>query len=232
MLIKDIEAIAQSGNLNPDLFYYANTANAIVKDRETLKSMIDEPCLEACEYLFDCNILTTTSSANKNDISKGTGFIGINYDSLDETNKEIYNKLKEKQLVGEYGSHTNTYGIETHDFLINIPLTSETTSEEFSNRLMEIAKMFQKQELLYGSYTKEEFKKIAYEGLSNIVMVDNFTGTFENYLFSRHEDDVFVDDILRDYASIYGYHYDEQEGKYWISKELYLKAKQIKENSK
>ena len=232
MLIKDIEAIAQSGNLNPDLFYYANTANAIVKDRETLKSMIDEPCLEACEYLFDCNILTTTSSANKNDISKGTGFIGINYDSLDETNKEIYNKLKEKQLVGEYGSHTNTYGIETHDFLINIPLTSETTSEEFSNRLMEIAKMFQKQELLYGSYTKEEFKKIAYEGLSNIVMVDNFTGTFENYLFSRHEDDVFVDDILRDYASIYGYHYDEQEGKYWISKELYLKAKKIKENSK
>lgn len=232
MLIKDIEATAQSGNLDPDLFYYASTANTIVKDRETLKLMVDKPCLEACEYLFDCNILTTTSSANKNDISFGSGFIGINYDSLDETNKEIYNKLKEKQLVGEYGSYTNGYGLETHDFLIEVPLTSETTSEEFSNRLMEIVKMFQKQDLLYGSYTKEQFKKIAYNGLSNIVMVDNFTGTFENYLFNRHEDDVFVNDILKDYASIYGYHYDEQEEKYWISKELYLKAKQIKENSK
>ncbi len=232
MLIKDIEPNAQSGNLSPDLFYYASTANTIVKNRETLKLMVDKPCLEACEYLFDCNILTTTSSANKNDISAGSGFIGVNYDSLDETNKEIYNKLKERQLVKEFGSHKDAYGINKHDFLIEIPITSETTSEEFSKKLMEIVKVFQKQELIYGSYSKEEFKNIAYNGLSNFVMTDDFVGTFEKYLLSKYKNDIYVDNILKEYASINEFYYDEQEERYWISKELYLKAKRIKENNK
>ena len=70
MLIKDIKPDAQSYNLDPNLFYYASTANCIIKDRETLKLIVDPPCLEACEYLFDCNILTTSSSANNSNDSE------------------------------------------------------------------------------------------------------------------------------------------------------------------
>lgn len=54
-----------------------NSEGAIVKNREELRKIIEEPCLPACLTLYDKNIQTVSSSANKREIG-GQAYININ----------------------------------------------------------------------------------------------------------------------------------------------------------
>lgn len=92
MLIKDTDNSRQSGLLPQDFFIEFGTVGAIVKKREDLALIVDEPCLRACEYLYDCNILTTGSSANGSHSVK-YGEITISYSSLSDENKGVYRRL-------------------------------------------------------------------------------------------------------------------------------------------
>ena len=228
MLIKDIGPDAQSGNLDSSLFYYASTANCIIKDRETLKLIVDQPCLEACEYLFDCNILTTTSSANNSHMGQ-PGWIGINYDSLSEENKEIYQMLLEKGLVGKCNEHKSGLGIVEHSFLIEVPFDETTTSEEFSRRMMDIVRLFQPQELMYGSYSREEMETIAENRFESnpfvIIDDDNYGNFIEHFLQSKYGDEITMEDLVRECNDlILHYYHDTETDRYWIAEELYKKA--------
>lgn len=71
---------------------------AIVKDREDLRRIIEEPCLDACLTLYDKNIQTVSSSANEGNRG-GEAYICINYDSLEEDNKQILKRLIEEGIV-------------------------------------------------------------------------------------------------------------------------------------
>ncbi|MDE6292674.1 MAG: hypothetical protein K2L98_03240, partial [Bacilli bacterium] len=168
MLIKNIEPEAQSFDLLPTEFYggRGGTQDTYVKNRETLDMIIDIPCLEACRYLFDCNILTLASSANRTNIMSNLayskGFITIDYSSLNDSNKKVFNRLVEDGVIhlGESFEKRKTFNLE-------IPITEDTTVEDFSNKMLSLASCFQPQQILYGYYTTEEFQNYVAEKVLN-----------------------------------------------------------------
>ena len=61
----------------------------VPESREDLANLVEAPLLEACLVLFDKNIKTISSSANKGDIVAGKAYVIIDYGSLNERNKDI-----------------------------------------------------------------------------------------------------------------------------------------------
>ena len=94
MYIKELTNDRQSADLPAEYFIVGGTRDAIVKDKSTLALIIDQPSLSSCQYLYDCNVLTLNSSANRNDIATGP-FIIIDYLSLSDENKLVSKKLEE-----------------------------------------------------------------------------------------------------------------------------------------
>ena len=222
MLIKDIKNDAQSANVDPSFFFEDGTRDTIIKDRKVLDLIIDPPCLEACKYLFDCNILTQNSSANQNDLSTGIGYITIDYKSLDDHNKKVYEDLLNRGIVTQYVEE-RFHGLDVvnrQHFTIEVPLNENTDSEEFSNLMLEIAKNFSPQEILYGFYTQEEMEKIAENSLNSYYE----GGTFEDYLIAKYGSSMTYSDLTREYAKAFGFYHDEGNNRYWISEELYKKS--------
>lgn len=223
MLIKDIKPDAQSANVDPSFFFEDGTRDTIIKDRKVLDLIIDKPCIAACKYLYDCNILTQNSSANQNDISSGYGYITIDYKSLDEHNKKVYESLIERGLATPYSNQyyaTSQDVIAKQTFNILVPLNENTDSEEFSNLMLEIAKNFSPQEILYGFYTQEEMEIIAENSLNSYYE----GGTFEDYLTAKYGSSMTYSDLAREYAKAFGFYHDEGNNRYWISEELYKKS--------
>ena len=63
--------------------------------RGDLRKIIEAPFLAACEELYDKNITTLGSSANKKDIETGSAYIILNFDLLSTRNKEVTKGLGE-----------------------------------------------------------------------------------------------------------------------------------------
>lgn len=244
MLIKDIEPEAQSYDLLSTEFYggRGGSQGTYVKNRDTLDIIIDEPCLEACRYLFDCNILTIASSANKtniaSDLAYSRGFISIDYSSLDDNNKEIFHKLVENSII----QLDNNFE-KGKTFNLEIPIAEDTTSEYFSNKMLSLAYYFQPQQILYGYYTLEEFKNYVIEKVPNETTIDgcNFCDVLLERLDNgeilenpngqvKFQDGrcISLDTLCQEFANEFGYFYDEEEQKYWIDKALCEKAKIVK----
>ena len=133
------------------------TVEAIPESREEIEGYVDEPCLEACLLLYDLNIQTYTSNGHISDPSntKYIANIGINYDSLSEENKKVVEYLIKNGIIApaEYNSN-----LKYHTISIEIPIHSDQLVSDVSNRLLEIAKNFQQQDVLYGRKTYEELK--------------------------------------------------------------------------
>lgn len=232
MLIKDINPDAQSMNLDSNLFYNHayGSRNAIVKDSNTLDLIIDLPCLEACKYLYDCNILTTNSSANKT--NKNSGFITILFSSLSDENKKVLDDLVLKGLVQlreDFDKNNNN-----ESFMIEVPIKENTTVEEFYNQMLTIVKNFLPQEINYGYYTKEKFGNLVIEKFSNVILSDG-TPFWKMIMQKINQGEIptttdgeveFADGkciafetLCLEYANEFGYYYDINEEKYWIDKE-------------
>lgn len=222
MLIKDIKPDAQSANVDPSFFFEDGTRDTIIKDRKVLDLIIDKPCIAACKYLFDCNILTQNSSANQNDLSTGVGYITIDYKSLDDHNKKVYEDLLNRGIATQYVEE-RLHGLDVvnrQHFTIEVPLNENTDSEEFSNLMLEIAKNFSPQEILYGFYTQEEMEIIAENSLNSYYE----GGTFEDYLTAKYGSSMTYSDLAREFAKAFGFYHDEGNNRYWISEELYKKS--------
>lgn len=233
MLIKDIKNDAQSVNVDSSMFYVSGTRDTIIKNREVLDLIVDPPCLEACKYLFDCNILTLNSSANQNDLSTGYGYITIDYKSLDEHNKKVYEDLLKRGIASPYNTHyyDKTDVVETEMFTIEVPLNENTDSEEFSNTILEIAKQFSKQDVLYGFYTQEEIETIAQNSMGMYVDNDEGFPYFENYLMNKYGESIKMSDLVNEYVKIVGYYHDETNNRYWIAEDLYKKSINSEKNN-
>jgi len=229
MLIKEIKPDAQSYKCSSDCFYggAVGTINALPKSREVLKLIVDEPCLKACEYLFDCNIRTTDSSANQGDVSN-EGRIVIDYNSLSEENKKIVEFLREKGLIKQ---HDVEYWVN-----IEIPIDETTTVEEFSENMLKIASFFRQQEILYGFYTEKEMEEKAIEHADDYV--DELAQKMDKGLIEEEpngEVEIYSNGkriSLKTLAKMYvelrtEYYYDEKNNRYWICKELYDKAQSV-----
>ena len=179
--------------------YGYNPEEAIVKNREDLRKIIEEPCLPACLKLYDLNIQTVNSSANNGNIGD-KAYIGINYDSLDENNKNILNNLINTGIVEPLNLSDDPNDRGGRDVTIKVPIYEKDTVGKVSDRFMQIVSRFEQQDVLYGRYTHEDVLKEA----------------------SSIGSDVSLEDIVE----AYGFIYDDELKIYWHNRELYNKHKQ------
>lgn len=111
--------------------------------KEWLSQIIELPMREACLYLFDLNIKTTASTANRQNLIFGAGGIGVDYDSLSSTNKAIADKLAEQDPVH--------YQISESGLNIRVPINSpDETVQKIHDRAMGLVKPFKKQNLTWA----------------------------------------------------------------------------------
>ncbi len=69
-----------------------------VKTKEDLKHIVEEPCLKACQQLFDKNIETMDSGCNGENCSD-RAYIVINYDTLDINNKRVADDMVQRNTA-------------------------------------------------------------------------------------------------------------------------------------
>ena len=124
---------------------------SMVKTRDQIKKLVEVPLLSACEELYDKNIRTVSTSANKKDIESGRpGYIIIDFGSLSEENRKIARQL------GELSHEDNTGQI-----LIEIPLAKNTTADEIKKFAESIAHKFEKQLMTWApTYTLQDLREI------------------------------------------------------------------------
>ena len=90
--------------------------------------------------------------------------------------------------------------------------------------MLEVAKNFSPQEILYGFYTQEEVEIMAENSLNMCVEDGEEFKRFEDYLIPRYGSEMKMSDLVKEYVKIKDYYYDEENNRYWISEELYKKS--------
>lgn len=124
--------------------------NTIVQSREQLKELVEGPLLSACEELYDKNIRTLSTSANKKDIQYGTAHLIVDFDSLSEENKGIGEQLGEIHRADKM-----------NQLVINIPLTEQSTASEVKEFAESVAHKFKNQPMTWApTYTLEQMRQI------------------------------------------------------------------------
>lgn len=194
------------------------TEGAIVKDREDLRKIIEEPCLPACLTLYDKNIQTVNSSANRREIGR-QAYIGINYDSLDENNKKVLDKLIEDGMMERLDLSDNPEQRGGRDVMIKVPVFEDDTVGKVSDRFMQIVSAFQQQDVLYGRLDEEQL----------------FQHVFDVYGEDLHPDEngnVEFEEIENILTTAYGYVYDEKLHIFWETQDLYDKHKRFQEQQR
>lgn len=176
--IKDIKII-RSGLDNvaeeQNHFVKVGTECCIPKDRDAISLYADEPCVEACQLLYDLNIQTYTSGGHVDgkDNAEGIAYIGICYDSLSEQNKAIVNDLIEKGMIdGIFDGKGRGYGLI---FSLSVPINSDSLVGDVSDKLVQLASLFQQQDVLYGRRTIDEIKSSIFTKLDDGNYRNNWT---------------------------------------------------------
>lgn len=114
--------------------------NSKIRTREELKQFVETPLLKACEELYDKNIKTISTSANKNDsIHNVGGHVVIDFDMLSDENKRI----------GEQFG-TVAYADGKNQLDIVIPMSEATTIKEIEDLAGSIAHRFKKQKMTWA----------------------------------------------------------------------------------
>ena len=159
--IKDIKII-RSGcdNVEEEKQYFVaiSTESCIPKDRDAIPLYADEPCVEACQLLYDLNIQTYTSGGHVGGKENATGmaYIGIVYDTLSEENKKIVEEMIENGIIDNIAN--NEARGQGLTISISVPINSDSLVGVVSDKLVRLARMFKQQDVLYGRKTIDEIK--------------------------------------------------------------------------
>jgi hypothetical protein len=148
--------------------------NEMIKNREQLATLIESPLLFACQELYDKNIMTLSSSANKENTEV---YITIDFDSLSEKNKVVAKSFGEVKFNVE----TNTNTVQ-----IFISVKMDDAVENISAKAMDIAHKFEKQPLLWANkYTLDELRSMYGYTLDDEEMgiTDFANGELDSYFY-------------------------------------------------
>lgn len=153
-----------------------------IESRDDLAQLIEAPLLAACQDLYDKNVQTYMSSANKKDIGRNASF-SIIYQTLSAENKIIAQKLIDEKVA---------YFIEGSEIFptriqIEIPITKETTCGDVEDASLKVTERFVSQQ---RRYTPDD-------------LMDKF--------YSEIENDIRGNEITPEYFEKYGYSYDPVE---------------------
>jgi len=188
----------------------------IVKNREDLRKIIEEPCLPACLSLYDKNIQTINSSANRREIG-GFAYIGINYDSLDDVNKGILEELIVGGIMERPRLSNNKDDRGGRDVIVKVPVLEGDTVGIVSDRFLKIIDAFQEQDVLYGRHDAETVLQSILERYSELLHPDE-DGCIE------------FEEVSQIVAVVYpSYYYDAELDVFWETQDLYQKHKRFQE---
>jgi hypothetical protein len=129
------------------------TANESINGRDEIRGVVEEPLVVVCEYLFDRNIRTTETSANRRDAGSN-GLIAIDYSMLSEENKRVADSAISRGQA--YKKEIGRLSDVRFPFPIN---TGDLTVDEISTVALSLVKDFGYQELPFGwgKYHKKDF---------------------------------------------------------------------------
>lgn len=166
-----------------------------IHNKSQLKEIVELPILAVCEGLWDKNIKTCLSSANKTNIGNVAQIV-IDYDTLSDQNKEISERIGEKGTV--HGTRV------TNCIYLNLPISQDIEISFIAQHFMNLISQFKKQPLLWGYYNCDEYLQM---------ITGNQTIKFEN------------EDAKRETAIGYELYYDVENDRFYLSEELYQKSK-------
>jgi len=126
--IKDVPAFHQGTNIP-------------VNTKDDLKGIVEEPCLKACQMLFDKNIETIDSGCNGENCPD-CAYIVINYDTLDAHNKQIADNMVNNKTVKFFPKSDVCIRNYFNQIFINIPASPEETVSSVEKRLLNITQNF------------------------------------------------------------------------------------------
>lgn len=127
-----------------DVLPIKQATKIFIKSKDELKSVVEEPCLRVCEFLFDRNIETVDSGCNGEN-SSHRAYVTINYDTLSNENKLIADNLVRQGKFSFYpkGDSLRNYFNQVE---IDIPITPDDFVVNVENKLLSLAKNFKQQE--------------------------------------------------------------------------------------
>lgn len=159
-------------------FVSVGTESCIPKNRDAISLYADEPCVEACQLLYDLNIQTYTSGGHVDgkENTDGLAYIGIVYDSLSEKNKKIAVEMIRNGIIDNIDNIDNNEGRRTGlTISLCIPINSDSLVGDVSDKLVQLASLFQQQDVLYGKKTIDEIKSSIFSKLDDGNYRNNWT---------------------------------------------------------
>ena len=171
--IKDVERKFSDHGDNPALLDSYASEGAVPLSRDAFPTFVDEPCVEACQILYDLNIETINSGANvdgKENV-ESEAFIGFNYLTLSPENQAIADAMEEVGLIGKINRNQGSRGAFT--VRISVRMNSNSTVGEISDRLRTFAKFFKQQDVLYARVTRKDIEKL-FRKTKDGKYIDNF----------------------------------------------------------
>jgi len=154
--------------------------NQMIMRKDQIKDLVEQPLLRACEDLWDKNVRTLSTSANKKDIEMGEAYIIIDFDSLSNENRKA---------AQQYTEPIDYDGMKT--VKIKIPVSESTTPDAISKKAEEIASTFKKQPATWiPTYKLEALKKVHGINQSETQYDDSSVWQEEGYYYDS-EDKLF-----------------------------------------
>ena len=157
------------------LFVRCWSESSIPMNRDAIAGYIDEPCIEACQKLYDLNIKTYISGIyiGAGDDELGIAYIGLVYDTLSEENKKIVHQMIETGVInGIFDNREQGIGFTIS---LEVNINSNSLVGNISDKLVQLANMFRQQDVLYGRKTFEELQNYFFSPLGNNSYRDNFS---------------------------------------------------------
>ena len=167
-----------------------------VRNKSELAEIVEGPLLLSHEILFDKNIQTFMSSANRGVLvgEHPTADFSINFDALSESNKEVARKLVEEK-VGELIPGIDVFPSRLN---IDIPVSTESTWGEIEDVAVKVVNRFVAQRYMPEAYSPE-------------FMLRRF-----DYALNE---DIEGDTVPPEYFERHGFFYDDKSGLFFLSKD-------------
>lgn len=112
-----------------------------ITTKEDLKEIVEEPCLKACQYLFEKNIETMDSGCNGENCAD-CAYIIINYDTLDMKNQLIAQRMIHYGKAQFFPKSDVCVRNYFNQVFIKIPTSPDEYVSDVSERLCNVVKDF------------------------------------------------------------------------------------------
>ena len=193
----------------------AGTGHGIY-NREAVANYVELPLLNACLNFYDKNIRTIfndTGGKNNED-----SIIEIDYDSLDENNKKVADKLI---TSGKASFHNYCDGAK--GVILTIPTKETTKVSELDKISTELAEMFFYQDILFGKSTiKQMIIRVC--GPNKQEILDEF---FPEGMSDEETVKIIIDSGI--FPNIF---FDKEENIFWDHENFFLRHKLYLESKK